>query len=324
MTAAPAVAAGRPIRLGVSSCLLGSPVRYDGGHKRDRFLTDLLGSFVEWVPVCPEVEVGMGTPRPAVRLVRESGEIRMLEVGSGRDHTRAMQRYAAHRARALRGLELCGYVLKKDSPSCGMERVKIYGENSAPSRDGRGLFASRLIDAFPNLPVEDEGRLNDAKLRENFIERVFAYRRLRDLFRGRWTNGQLVAFHTAHKLQLMAHALEPYRALGRLVASLKQRPRAEIRKHYECDFMSALSRVSTRGKNTNVLQHAAGHLKQLMDARSRVELANLIEDYRLELVPLVVPVTLLRHHARQLGVDYLNGQTFLEPHPKELMLRNHV
>jgi uncharacterized protein YbbK (DUF523 family)/uncharacterized protein YbgA (DUF1722 family) len=316
--------ADRPIRLGVSSCLLGNAVRYDGGHRRDAFVTELLGSFVEWVPVCPEVEVGMGTPRPALRLVGEGGEIRMLEIASGRDHTRAMQRYAARRVRALRGLGLCGYVLKKNSPSCGMTRVKVYGEKGAPSKDSRGLFASQLMELYPNLPVEDEGRLNDAKLRENFIERVFAYHRLCGLFRGRWTNGQLVAFHTAHELQLIAHALEPYRELGRLVASLAVRPRTEIRERYQSVFMATLSRVASRARNTNALQRAAGQLENGLDASSGRELADLIHDYRLGLVPLVVPVTLLRHHARRLEVDYLNGQTFLELHPKELMLRNHV
>jgi uncharacterized protein YbgA (DUF1722 family)/uncharacterized protein YbbK (DUF523 family) len=313
-----------PIRLGVSSCLLGEEVRYDGGHKRNRFVTDLLAQFVEWVPVCPEVEVGMGTPRPALRLVREGDEVRMLEIASGRDHTREMQRFAARRVRALRGLELCGYVLKKNSPSCGMTRVKVYSEKGMPTKDGRGLFAGPLMESHPNLPVEDEGRLNDAQLRENFIERVFAYQRLRDLFRGRWTRGQLVVFHTAHKLQLMAHGLEHYRELGALVASVKQRPREEVREAYQDVFMAGLARVATRARNTNVLQHAAGHLKKSLDSASRIELAELIHDYRLGNVPLVVPVTLLRHHARHLDVAYLNGQTFLEPHPKELMLRNHV
>jgi len=337
----------RPIRLGVSSCLLGNAVRYDGGHRRDAFLTDWLGSFVEWVPVCPEVEVGMSTPRPVLRLVGEGGETRMLEVASGRDHTRAMQRYASRRVRALRGLELCGYVLKKNSPSCGMTRVKVYGEKRAPRKDSRGLFAARLIDTYPNLPVEDEGRLTDAKLRENFIERVFAYRRLRELFRGRWTNAQLIAFHSAHRLQLIAHAVEPYRELNRLVTSLAERTRKKNCEHYQRVFMAALSRVSSRARNTDALQRAAGHLAkeecrreaQLgasprgelgaslrgeLGASTRGELADLIRDYRLGLVPLVVPVTLLRHHARRLEIDDLSGQTFLEPHPKELMLRNHV
>ena len=314
----------RPIRLGVSSCLLGNEVRFDGGHKRDRFVTDLLGRFVEWVPVCPEVEVGMGTPRPALRLVGEDGSVRMVEIKSGRDHTRAMERYSARRVRALRGLELCGYILKKDSPSCGMTRVKVYGEKGMPKREGRGLYASALMEAYPNLPFEDEGRLNDPKLRENFIERVFAYQRLSHLFRGRWTRGQVVAFHTAHKLQLMAHSTVAYRELGRLVATLKKTPRAVFRKQYEGDFMEALSQLATRGRNANVLQHAAGHVKKKLDSASRGELAELIHDYRKGLVPLVVPLTLVGHHVRCQDVDYLKGQVFLEPHPKELMLRNHV
>jgi len=312
-----------PLRLGVSSCLLGQEVRFDGGHKRDRFVTDLLGGFVEWVPVCPEVEVGMGTPRPALRLVSDGNHVRMIEIKSERDHTLSMQRYSEKRAGALRKLDLCGYILKKDSPSCGMTRVKVYGEGM-PSRAGRGIYASALMDAYPNLPVEDEGRLNDAKLRENFIERVFAYQRLCGLFRSRWTRGQVVAFHSAHKLQLMAHSTVAYRELGRLVADLKQIPRAAFREQYESGFMAALSHVATRGRNANVLQHAAGHLKTKLDSASRTELAELIHDYRKGLVPLVVPVTLMGHFVRIHEIDYLQGQVFLEPHPKELMLRNHV
>jgi uncharacterized protein YbgA (DUF1722 family)/uncharacterized protein YbbK (DUF523 family) len=303
-------------------------VRFDGGHKRDRFVTDLLGQFVEWVPVCPEVEVGMDTPRPALRLVGDgdgdSEFVRMVEIKSGLDHTQAMERYSAQRVRALRSLDLGGYILKKDSPSCGMTRVKVYEEKGMPKRRGRGLYASALMDAYPNLPFEDEGRLNDPKLRENFIERVFAYQRLRHLFAGRWTRGQVVAFHTAHKLQVMAHSTVAYRELGRLVATLKETPRAEFRERYESGFMQAISQVATRGRNANVLQHAAGHLKKRLDSASRAELAALIHDYREGLVPLVVPVTLIGHHVRRHGVDYLNGQVFLEPHPKELMLRNHV
>jgi uncharacterized protein YbgA (DUF1722 family)/uncharacterized protein YbbK (DUF523 family) len=314
----------RPFRLGVSSCLLGNEVRFDGGHKRDRFLTDLLGEFVEWVPVCPEVESGLGTPRPAMRLVRREAGVRMLEIRSGRDHTAAVKRFSERRLRALRALELSGYVLKKDSPSCGMTHVKVYGEKGRPKRDGRGLFAAALMEACPNLPIEDEGRLHDAALRENFIERVFAYRRLAASLRGRWTRGRVVAFHSAHKLQLMAHSTVAYRELGRLVGEMKQKPRAELRSEYESGFMAALTRVATRGRNANVLQHAAGHLKKELDAASRGELSELIHAYRNGLVPLVVPVTLLRHHALLHGSDYLLGQSYLEPHPRELMLRNHV
>ena len=313
-----------PLRLGVSSCLLGNAVRFDGGHKRDRFVTDLLGRFVEWVPVCPEVEVGMDTPRPALRLVGREDGVRLLEIKSGRDHTEAMERYSAQRMRALRGLDLCGYILKKDSPSCGMTRVKVYGEKGMPTRQGRGLYAAALMEAYPNLPVEDEGRLNDPKLRENFIERVFAFRRLGDLFRGRWTRGQVVAFHTAHKLQLMAHSTVAYRELGRLVAKMKETPRGVFHEQYGTGFMDAFAHMASRGRNANVLQHAAGHLKDCLDVTSRRELEELIHDYRNELVPLVVPVTLIGHHVRRHEVHYLIGQLFLEPHPRELMLRNHV
>jgi len=315
--------ANPPIRLGVSSCLLGEAVRYDGGHKRDRFLTDLLGRHVEWVPVCPELEAGLGVPRPAMRLEREGGRIRLREVASGVDHTARMQRFAARRLRALREHELCGYVLKKDSPSCGMARVKLYGEKGGARREASGLFAAALHAAWSSLPLEEEGRLHDPALRENFIERVFAYRRLRDLFRGRWTAARLVAFHTAHKLQLMAHSQPAYAELGRLVAAQKRIPRAELRRRYSEGCMGALARLATRGRNANVLQHAAGHLKRHLDAPARAELAALIHDYRRGLVPLVVPIT-LHHHARAHAVAYLQGQTFLEPHPRELMLRNEI
>jgi uncharacterized protein YbgA (DUF1722 family)/uncharacterized protein YbbK (DUF523 family) len=321
---AAAEAVERPLRLGVSSCLLGEAVRYDGGHKRDRFVTDLLGTHVEWVPVCPELESGLGVPRPAMRLVREAGDVRLLEIKSGRDHTARMQRYTAQRLRTLRALELCGYVLKKDSPSCGMERVKIYGGQGMARREGSGLFAGTLMQANPSLPIEEEGRLNDPALRENFIERVFAYRRVRDLFRGRWRSGQVVAFHTSHKLQLMAHSQVAYAELGRLVAGVAKQPRSALRQRYVSAFMAALSRIATHGRNTNVLQHAAGFLKEQLDTTARAELSELIHDYRRGLVPLVVPITLLRHHTRTHGVAYLSGQTFLEPHPRELMLRNHI
>ena len=313
-----------PVRIGVSSCLLGEEVRWDGGHKRDRFLTDTFGRFVEWVPVCPEVEVGMGIPRPTLRLVGTGENPRLLETRTDRDHTDAMRRFARRRVTELAKESLDGYVLKSQSPSCGMERVKVYREKGSPLRDGRGVFAERLLAELPQLPVEEEGRLCDPRLRENFVERVFAYRRLRELFRGRWTPGSVVAFHTAHKLQLMAHSPEAYRALGRLVAGVKGADRQGFRRSYEAAFMQALARVASPGRNANVLQHMAGHLRDLLDRADRAELAEAIHDYRRGLVPLVVPLTLIRHHARREGIAYLLGQVYLDPHPKELMLRNHV
>jgi uncharacterized protein YbgA (DUF1722 family)/uncharacterized protein YbbK (DUF523 family) len=312
-----------PLRIGVSACLLGREVRHDGGHKRDRFLTDVLGAHVEWVPVCPEVEVGMGVPRPSIRLEQHGDSLRLVDPKSGADHTRAMERFAERRARELEKLELCGYVLKKDSPSCGMERVRIWRGRQA-MRSGRGLFAAALCARLPLLPVEEEGRLSDAALRENFVERIFAYRRLRALFRGHWTAGELVEFHTAHKLLLLAHSEPEYRQLGRLVAGAKALGRAELRARYEAGFMTALARIATPRRHTNVLQHMVGHLRQGLDAADRAELAAQIEDYRRALVPLVVPLALLRHHVRRLDVEYLRGQIYLDPHPKELMLRNHV
>ena len=312
-----------PIRIGVSSCLLGSEVRYDGGHKRNRFVTDELSAFVEWVSFCPELEAGLGVPRPAMRLVEEEGEHRLLEISERTDHTEALQQATEKRIAGLSTMELSGAILKKDSPSCGMTRVKVYRETGMPMRDGVGLFARSLMHRFPYLPTEDEGRLNDAGLRENFIERIFAYRRLRQLFLSPWKPGQIVAFHTAHKLQLMAHSTVLYNKLGRAVAGIKKHSREAFETEYQNDFMEAMKTLATRGKNANVLNHAAGHLKHL-PASSRQELAALIDDYRRSLVPLIVPVTLLRHHARVGSVDYLNGQTYLEPHPKELMLRNHV
>lgn len=321
------MSAETPLRIGISSCLLGEEVRWDGGHKRDRFVSDVLAPFVEFVPVCPELEVGMGVPRETVRLERgEGGRIGMLGTRSREDWSARMRRYAEQRVRALRALDLSGYVLKRDSPSCGMERVRVHPGpgKSMPQRNGRGLFAAALMAAFPRLPVEEEGRLQDPVLRDNWIERVFAWRRLRDLFAGRWGVGALVAFHTAHKLQLMAHSPQVYRELGRLVAGAKALPRAELRSAYESGFMTALARKATRGRHVDVMQHMLGHFRPRLESRDRQELLGLIEDYRRGLVPLVVPLVLLRHHVERLGVAYLQGQHYLEPHPKELMLRNHV
>jgi uncharacterized protein YbgA (DUF1722 family)/uncharacterized protein YbbK (DUF523 family) len=312
------------IRIGISSCLLGCKVRFDGGHKRDDFLVNTFGRWVEWLPVCPEVEVGMGTPREPIRLVREGGEVRLVAPKSGRDWTAEMREYAARRANGIAGADLCGYVLKKDSPSCGMERVKIYQAGGMPHKDGRGVFAEALLARFPNLPVEEEGRLSDPRLRDNFVERVFAYRRLRTFFAGRWTISGLVAFHTAHKLQLLAHEPRAYEALGRLVAWAKATDRTELHRRYEDTFMQGLKVIATTRRNTNVLLHVLGYFKKTLDGHSRAELLALIEDYRRGLLPLIVPITLIRHWVRVHDVRYLAGQTFLEPHPKELMLRNHV
>ena len=296
-------------------------MRYDGGHKRDAFLINLLGPFVEWVKVCPEVESGMTTPREAMRLVSEGGRIRMVTVKTAIDHTDMMEAYAIRRVKALVADDLCGYVLKKDSPSCGMERVKVYGRSGPPAKSGTGVFAAALRARFPDLPVEEEGRLSDSHLRQNFVERVFAYRRLGDLFQPHWTVGDLVRFHTAHKLVLMAHSLPAYARLGRLVAKAKEVPRATLRAEYRSAFMAALAILATRQRHTNVLQHMLGYFKRTLDRDSRAELVAIIEAYRQGRQPLVAPVTLFRHHVRRLDVQYLAGQVYLDPHPAELLLR---
>ncbi len=313
-----------PIRVGISSCLLGKKVRFDGGHKQDSFLVHTFGRWVEWVPVCPELEVGMGVPRESVRLVEQDGHIRMIAPRSLTDWTEPMGKLAVRRAEELAEAQLDGFVLKKDSPSCGMERVKVYRDAGMPSKKGVGLFAAALLARLPSLPVEEEGRLNDPRLRENFVERVFAHNRLRRLFSGRWRLRDLVAFHTAHKLQLMAHSPAAYQTLGRLVAAAKGRPRDEVRETYLREFMAGLKAIATPRRNANVLLHIVGYFKKLLNADDRAELLGLIEDYRAGLVPLVVPVTLIRHWVRVHQIAYLVGQTYLEPHPKELMLRNHV
>jgi uncharacterized protein YbgA (DUF1722 family)/uncharacterized protein YbbK (DUF523 family) len=312
------------VRIGISACLLGERVRFDGGHKRDSFLIGTFGKFVRYIPLCPEVEIGLGVPRETIRLEGKPKDVRLVATKSGRDLTGTMREYAVRKVEELARLDLSGFVLKKDSPSCGMERVRVYDRNGVPSKAGRGLFAEVLMARFPLLPVEEEGRLEDPRLRENFIERVFAYRRVRKLLGGPWKMGDLVRFHTAEKLLLLAHEPAAYTKLGRLVATAKGRDRAGVAAEYEETFLSALKTIATARRHTNVLQHMAGYFKKVLPPEQKAELAGVIEDFLKGLVPLVVPLTLIRHHVRVHGVSYLAGQTYLEPHPKELMLRNHV
>jgi uncharacterized protein YbgA (DUF1722 family)/uncharacterized protein YbbK (DUF523 family) len=314
----------RPIRVGISSCLLGNEVRYDGGHKRDRYLTDTLSHFFEWVPVCPEVEMGLGTPRETLRLMGDLQAPRLIFAKTQADQTDGMQAWAKTRLDDLAKLDMCGYLLKSDSPSCGMERVRVYGSSGIPSKNGVGIFARALMDRFPLLPVEEEGRLHDPALRENFVERVFCYRRWRDVIARRLTLGKLVAFHAAHKLLLLAHSPKHYTELGQLVAGAKRLPPAETESRYGALFMTTLRVKATTKKHANVLHHILGYFKNNLDGRDKAELLELIADYHRGLVPLVVPLTLLRHHLARINVPYLQDQIYLTPHPKELMLRNHV
>jgi len=312
-------------RIGTSACLLGRPVRYDGGGKRDRYLTGIVEQFFELVPVCPEVESGLGTPRETLRLVGQvGGEAPALISRSGIDQTELLQETSRRLIERLSGQDLSGFVLKSGSPSCGMERVRVYDANGVPSKSGRGIFARALIEAFPSLPVEEEGRLNDAAIRENFFARVHAHRRVTNFFRTKWTVGSLSRFHARQKLQVLAHDPARYRRLGRLVATAKGRDRAEVAANYISMLMSALQIHSTRGRHANVLQHMLGYFSQEIDESERHELVDLVDDYRNGLVPLGVPMTLLRHHLRRRGVEYLLQQTYLSPYRRELKLRDAV
>jgi uncharacterized protein YbgA (DUF1722 family)/uncharacterized protein YbbK (DUF523 family) len=311
-------------RIGISACLLGQKVRYDGGDKRDRFLTETFGLHVEWIPVCPELEVGMGVPREPVRLMGNVSDSRMIAERSGKDWTSAMHRFAVQRIRALKELELSGYIFKKDSPSCGMERVRVYNRERIPNRAGRGLFAGAVMTELPLLPVEEEGRLNDPILRENFVERIFAYHRWQRYAHQRKSVRSLVDFHTRHKLLVWAHSEPHYRKLGRIVAQAKQSPIAAPYEQYSRLFMEGLACHATARKHGNVLHHMMGYFSKELSKEEREELLELVNDFRQRLIPLVVPLTLFRHYVKKYRVTYLENQIYLQPSPKELMLRNHV
>jgi uncharacterized protein YbgA (DUF1722 family)/uncharacterized protein YbbK (DUF523 family) len=312
------------IILGISSCLLGNPVRYDGGHKLDHFLTDTLGNYVAWVPVCPEVESGLPVPREAMHLVGDPEAPRLVTIRSGVDHTARMRKWAKKKVAELEQEDLCGFVFKSRSPSSGMRGVKIYTEAGMPNTTGSGIFAHAFMKHFPLLPVEDEGRLHDPALRENFIERVFVYRRWQEYIKEDGSLGGLVAFHSDHKYLIMAHSQKHYSALGKMVAGAKKMRRNELHANYIGLLLEGLQLLATPKKNTNVLQHMAGYFKDTLSADEKKELLEVISNYHDGLVPLIVPVTLLRHYVRKYKEDYLRRQFYLNPHPLELMLRNHV
>ena len=313
------------LRIGVSSCLLGEKVRYNGGHKRDAFVVDTLSAWCDWVPVCPEFEMGLGAPRESLRLVGDPASPRLLAPASDTDHTAAMKRFNAARLAELAKLDLHGFILKKDSPTCGLSRVRVWHESGGGNeRKGTGLWARDLTAKMPLLPVEEEGRLNDLVLRENFIERVFAYYRWTRMRASRPRPRDLVRFHTGFKLTLLSHSPKHYRELGRLVAEAGSRPLKPLLDTYGERFMEALTLRATRAKHTNVRQHLQGFLKHHIDAGDRAELARRIAEYRQGLVPLVVPLTLLQHHFRRHPEAWVEDQVYLNPYPSELMLRNHV
>jgi uncharacterized protein YbgA (DUF1722 family)/uncharacterized protein YbbK (DUF523 family) len=312
------------IRLGISACLLGENVRFDGGHKKDQYLTGILAQFVEWVPVCPEVDIGLGTPRESLHLIGTPEAPRMVTTKTNVDYTDTMLKYAHAKVEQLKKLHLNGYILKKDSPSCGMERVRVYAGKGMATRNGVGLFARVLMEQMPILPVEEEGRLNDSGLRENFIVRVFCNYRWQNLLRQPFRLNALITFHAQHKFLLMAHSEKHLRELGKLVAAAKSYKPTELLDTYAHLFFAALEHPATARKHANVLSHLAGYFKKQLDEKDKNELYATIEDYRRGLLPLIVPLTLIKHHLNKFEVPYVQDQVYLSPHPKELMLLNHV
>ncbi|MCB2184303.1 MAG: DUF523 and DUF1722 domain-containing protein [Desulfobulbaceae bacterium] len=314
----------KPIKIGISACLLGHEVRYNGGHQHDRLITDILGAFMEFVPVCPEVECGLGIPRETMRLKGNPANPRLVTSKSGIDHTDRMKSWAAQKVKELEKEGLRGFIFKSKSPSSGMERVRVYGDGKSIHQNGVGLFARAFMDHFPLLPVEEDGRLHDIALRENFIEAIFIYERWQEILAQDKKLGQLVAFHSDHKLQIMAHSVKHYRELGRLVAQGKDFHISELLQQYEEKLMEAMRLKPTIKKHVNVLQHMAGYFKKQLSRDEKQELQEIIEQYRRALVPLIVPVTLINHYVRKYKADYLARQYYLNPHPLELKLRNHA
>jgi uncharacterized protein YbgA (DUF1722 family)/uncharacterized protein YbbK (DUF523 family) len=312
------------ISLGISSCLIGNKVRYDGGHKLDPFLAETLGQHVEWVPVCPEAACGLGIPREVMALEGDPVSPRIRTVWTGIDHTSRIQRWAKGEMKVLADIDVSGFVFKARSPSCGVRDTKVFDVKCRVRSRGPGLFVRAVMDAFPLLPVEDEERMHDPALRENFIVRVFVYKRWQEYIKEDGSLGGLVTFHTEHKYLIMAHSQKHYAALGKMVAASKKTRKNKLHENYISLLMEGLLFLATPKKNVNVLQHMAGYFKDKLSADEKMEILEVITSYHDGLVPLIVPMTLLRHYVRKYKEDYLSRQVYLKPHPLELMLRNHV
>lgn len=313
------------IPVGISSCLLGEKVRYDGGHKGHSYITQTLGSYFEFRPFCPEVSIGLGIPRKPIRLWRNSGNrssIHCVDVGdTSLDYTVALQECGDEQKPWQQ--QLCGYILKKDSPSCGMERVKVW-DDVMPVREGIGIYAKRLMKNFPYLPVEEEGRLGDAILRENFVQRVFVMFRWQKMRQAGLSVASLVDFHARHKLIIMSHDQSRYRGLGQLVAATTKENLESNAEAYLLGLMQALKQRANRGNHMNVLQHIQGYLKSSLDSEDKKELVQIFEKYHRGQVPLIVPITLLNHFFRKHPNEYIANSWYMRPYPQELKLQNEI
>jgi uncharacterized protein YbgA (DUF1722 family)/uncharacterized protein YbbK (DUF523 family) len=314
----------KSLKIGISACLLGENVRWNGDHKMDSYLVKTLGQYVTYVPVCPEVECGLGVPRETLRLVGDFENPRLVTTRTKIDHTGRMKTWAKIRVKGLEEENLCGFIFKKDSPSSGLLRVKVYSEKGPPQKKGVGLFAKAFTDHFPRIPVEEEGRLHDPKLRENFIEQIFTLKRWRDVLTRQKKVGKLADFHTRHKLTLMSHSPKHYQMMGRLVAGSKKQNIEEAYDQYELLLLEALTLKSTVKKNINVLQCILGYFKTQLTAHEKEEMLEIIENYRNTDVPLIVPITMLKHYVRKYKQPYLEKQIYLNPHPLHLQLRTHA
>lgn len=311
------------IPIAISACLLGQEVRFDGGHKNDSYINGTLSEYFDFIPMCPEVGIGLSIPRPPIRLVQKDSGLRLIGVkDASQDFTGAMQAYGERMAIELR--DVSGFILKKGSPSCGMERVKVYAPDGRSIDKASGMFAATLKEKHPLIPMEEEGRLGDPGLRENFITRVFVYHAWRELNRQGISASMLIAFHSDHKYLIMAHNQAAYRRMGKMLADVGNTDLQALLPEYEHALMHALAKPAMRQQHVNVLQHLLGYLRKVLDKEDKAEMMELIEQYREGIVPLIVPITLLKHHFRRHPHDYIERQVYLSPHPHELMLRNLV
>jgi len=311
-------------RIGISACLLGQKVRYDGGHRLDLYIKETLGEYFEWVPVCPEVEYGLPVPREAMRLIGSPDSPHLVTIQSGIDHTDGMLRWAEQKLRCLGKEHLCGFIFKSRSPSSGVGGVKIYSDSGAQSRRGTGIFGGAFKRHFPHVPIIDEIRLHDVELRENFIERVFVYKRWKDFVQQGGSVRDLITFHTDHKYLILSHSRRHYNLLGGLIAQAKGYKPAELVLQYIDLLTEGLKLIATVKKNTGVLIHIAGYFKKLLTSEEKKELQEAIENYQRGCVPLIIPVVLLKHYVKKFDEPCLKRQCYLNPHPVELMLRNHA
>lgn len=314
----------RRIKIGISACLLGNKVRYDGGHKLDSFLVNTLGAYLEYVPVCPEVECGMPIPREAMRLVGDPSAPRLVTIHTGKDHTEPLLRWARQKVMDLERENLCGFIFKGGSPSSGMKRVRVYGKGGVPVNKGVGLFARTFMEHFPLLPVEEEGRLHNPQLRENFVEAIFTLKRWREFLDRQPSRSELIRFHMEHGLLLLSHSPRHYRRMERLMATAKAFSIDKLISKYQSMLLDVLRLKSTVKKNLKVLRHVMVYLKKNLGENEKQELVESFRLYARDTLPIIVPITLINHYVRKYDQPNLKAQHFLNPHPIELRLRNHV